>query len=41
MKPNAVKLPEAAIAILGTGLALGLAIRFLEILRPAAAVIGL
>jgi hypothetical protein len=41
MNLKTVKLPEAAVAILGSGLALGLALRLLEILRPAATVLGL
>jgi hypothetical protein len=40
MNLNTVKLPDAAVAILGSGLALGLALRLLDILRPAAGILG-
>jgi hypothetical protein len=40
MKPKTVNHSEVAVAILGAGLALGLALKLLEILRPVAAVLG-
>jgi hypothetical protein len=40
MNLHAIPHPKASIAILGAGLALGLALRFLELIRPVGAVLG-
>lgn len=41
MNLNTLNRQEAAIAVIAVGLALGLALKLLEVLRPAATVLGL
>jgi hypothetical protein len=41
MNLQAINHPKASVAILGAGLLLGLALKLLELVRPAGAVLGL